>query len=259
MKKKIAIVTGASSGMGREFAKTIPFKMNNIDEIWLIARNKELLKELQEEIIYETKVISLDLTREESFTKLSALYKKEDVEIVMLVNAAGYGIFDSVANTSFDDNIGMIDLNVTALTKMCLISIPRMTYHSSIINFASVAAFQPVPYINIYAATKAYVLSFSRSLNRELLPKGIKVMAVCPYWTKTNFFKRAVTSNNVVKKYVAMYNPKDIITRAFIDLKKGKDVSKYGFIARAQIGLCKILPHKLIMSIWMYQQKLNEK
>ena len=84
-------------------------------------------------------------------------------------------------------------------------------------------------------------------------------MAVCPYWTKTNFFKRAVTSNTVVKKYIAMYNPKDIVTRAFMDLKKGKDVSKYGFIARAQVGLCKILPHKLIMDIWLSQQKLKEK
>ncbi len=259
MKKRIAIVTGASSGMGREFAKTVPFHYNNVDELWLIARSTSKLEALQKEIIFNTKVLSYDLTKEESFQDLSRLLKEEDVEIKLLVNASGYGIFDSVENTSYENNIGMIDLNVTGLTKMCITCIPYMSEKSDIINFASVAAFQPVPYINIYAATKAYVLSFSRSLNRELKPKGVHVMAVCPYWTKTAFFDRAVTDNKVVKKYVAMYKAEDNVKRAWEDLKKGKDVSQWGFIARSQVLLCKLLPHSLVMNIWLKQQKLNKK
>ena len=104
---------------------------------------------------------------------------------------------------------------------------------SQIINIASVAAFQPIPYIDIYGATKAFVLSFSRALNRELRKQGIGVMAVCPFWTKTAFFDRAVTSGErVVKKYIAMYDPDDIVRRTWRDAKRGKAVCKYGFVAR---------------------------
>jgi len=122
-----------------------------------------------------------------------------------------------------------------------------------------VAAFQPIPYINVYGATKAFVLSFSRALNRELRPRGAAVMAVCPFWTKTAFFDRAVVSEEkpVVKKYVAMYDPEDIVTRAWRDARRGKDVSKYGFIARFQAALTKILPHSLVMDVWMAQQGLE--
>ena len=124
---------------------------------------------------------------------------------------------------------------------------------------AAVAAFQPIPCINVYAATKAFVLYFSRALNRELKKRGITVTAVCPFWTKTEFFNRAVSaqSDAVVKKYTAMYRPEQIVTRAGRDAKRGKDVSNFGFVARAQAGLCKLLPHSLIMTIWQKQQKLD--
>ena len=127
-----------------------------------------------------------------------------------------------------------------------------------IINIASVAACQPVPYIGVYAASKAFVLSYSRALNRELDDKDISVMAVCPFWTKTEFFDHAVIDGEkpVVKKYAAMYEPQQIVARAWRDAKRGKDVSKFGFIARAQMALVKILPHGLIMDIWLSQQKL---
>lgn len=103
------------------------------------------------------------------------------------------------------------------------------------------------------------MLYFSRALNRELKKRGITVTAVCPFWTKTEFFNRAVSaqSDAVVKKYTAMYRPEQIVTRAWRDAKRGKDVSKFGFVARAQAGLCKLLPHSLIMTIWQKQQKLD--
>lgn len=121
------------------------------------------------------------------------------------------------------------------------------------------AAFQPIPYIDIYGATKAFVLSFSRALNRELKSRGIGVMAVCPFWTKTAFFDRAIKSDEtpIVKKYAAMYDPDDIVARTWRDAKRGKDVCKYGFVARVQAGLTKLLPHSVVMDVWMKQQDLH--
>ena len=153
----------------------------------------------------------------------------------------------------------MMDLNCGAVLAMCQHSIPYMEKGAKIINIASVAAMQPIPYINVYGATKAFVLSFSRALNRELKKDGISVMAVCPFWTKTDFFERAVDEEKekIVKKYIAMYTPQQIVNRAWQDLKKGKDVSMYGFKARGQALLVKLLPHKIVMSVWMKQQELT--
>ena len=254
--KNIAIVTGASSGMGKEFALSIP-KNEKVDEIWVIARRKDKLEALKEDISIPLKVISLDLSDSNSFSKIDELLKKENPIIKLLINASGFGKFEKTTNISTDDNIGMIDLNIKALTSMCLTCIPYMKKNSRIINFASVAAFQPVPYINIYAATKAYVLSFSRSLNVELRKEGINVLAICPFWTKTEFFDRAVTNNKIVKKYVAMYNSKDVVEKAWKDLKKGKDISIYGYNANLQRIIGKLLPHRLIMNLWLKQQNIK--
>ena len=119
------------------------------------------------------------------------------------------------------------------------------------------AAFQPIPYIDVYGASKAFVLSFSRALNSELELRKIQVLAVCPYWTKTKFFDRAVGEKQIVKKYIVMYEPEMIITQAWKDLEKGKDISIYGTVAKGQALLCKLLPHKLVMNIWKKQQDLD--
>lgn len=254
--KHIAIVTGASSGMGKEFVKTIPDNVI-VDEIWVISRTKSSLEALKEEVKVPIKVVDFDLSNEEEYSKLDKLLKKEKPNVKLLINASGFGKFEKTTNISMEDNIGMVKLNCEGLTRMCLMILPYMKKNSHIINFASVAAFQPVPYINIYAATKSYILSFSRSLNAELKKEGIHVMAICPYWTKTKFFDRAVSENTIVKKYVVMYDANDNIKKAWKDLKKGKDVSQYGFIAKAQVLFCKLMPHKLIMNIWLNQQKLK--
>lgn len=254
--KKIAVVTGAASGMGKEFAMTIKNNVK-VDEVWAVDRNEEGLKELVKELDIPVKSLTYDLTKEESFTNYKTLLEEEKPNIVLLINAAGYGIFDSVKNTSYENNSGMIELNCLGLVKMTTLSIPYLNKGSKIINFSSMAAFEPIPYINIYAATKAFVLSFSRALNKELQKDGISVMAVTPFWTKTKFFARAVTENKIVKKYVVMYESEDVIAKAWKDLRKGKDYSAYGFITNFQIFLTKIMPHSFIMWFWMKQQKLK--
>lgn len=254
--KRVVVVTGAASGMGKYFAVTVKNNID-IDEIWAVDRNEDGLKELEQEVKLPVKPLIYDLTKEESFIAYRNLLEEEKPNIVLLINAAGYGIFDSVKNTTYENNSGMIELNCLGLVKMTTLSIPYLKKGSKIINFSSMAAFEPIPYINIYAATKAFVLSFSRALNRELKRDGVSVMAVTPFWTKTKFFDRAVTQNKVVKKYVVMYEPSDVINKAWKDLKKGKDYSAYGFITNFQIFLTKIMPHKFIMWYWMKQQNLK--
>lgn len=253
--KSIVIVTGASSGMGKEFLLNIPSYIK-YDEIWAIAREKTLLENLKE-VNDKVKTFSLDLEKESSLNKIKELLEEEKPNVKLLINAAGFGKFEKSTNISIEDSLGMIKVNDMALTYLCLICLPYMKKGASIINIASMASFQPVPYINVYSATKAYVLSFSRSLNSELKSDGIHVLTVCPYWTKTKFFDRAVEKNKVIKKYIVMYDPKDIISKAYKDLEKKKEVSVYGFIANAQKILCKILPHKLVMKIWKKDQKLK--
>ena len=179
--------------------------------------------------------------------------------VALLVNCSGFGKFCVVSKTPLADNLNMVKLNCMALMAMCQITEPYMSRGGQIINIASVAAYQPIPYINVYGATKSFVLHFSRALNRELKKDGISVTAVCPFWTKTEFFSRSIDKekNPVVKKYVAMYTPEQIVSKAWKDVKKGKDVSMYGFTAKTQTLLAKLLPHSFVMSFWMDQQKLK--
>ena len=255
---KIAIVTGASSGMGREFVRQLSAYVQ-VDEIWAVARRREALEALKAEAPVPVRPVVLDLLKSESFDELRSLLEGEQPEIALLVNAAGFGKFGAYHKTTMEDDCRMIDLNCKALLVMTRLCIPYMSPGSHILELDSLSAFQPVPYITTYGATKAFVLSFSRALNRELRSRGIGVMAVCPFWTKTAFFDRAIREGEqpIVKKYVAMYDVEDIVTRTWRDAKRGKDVCKYGFIARAQAGLAKILPHSLVMDVWMKQQELR--
>ena len=252
--KKIAVITGASSCIGRRFAETIAQYGQPFDEVWLIARHPEALA-----LPYPVKTVALDLSARESYAAYAALLAEEKPEIALLVNCAGYGKFCATTDLPLAQNLNMMDLNCGAVMAMCQESAPYMKPGARIINIASIAAYQPIPYINVYAATKAFVMYYSRALNRELKKRGITVTAVCPYWTKTKFFDRAVQKDEprVVKKYVAMYTPEQIVSRAWRDAKRGRDVSKFGFIARGQMILTKLLPHSLVMSIWMKQQELD--
>ena len=256
--KKIAVITGASSGMGRRFAETLR-EWGHFDEVWAIARRADRLEELKETVEYPVRAIALDLTDRSSFETYAALLKEEQVQVALLVNASGFGKFCAAMDTELSVNLNMVDLNCQALMAMCQLTVPYMGEGGRIINIASVAADQPIPYINVYAATKAFVLRYSRALNRELKSRGIGVTAVCPFWTKTEFFDRAINTDEepVVKKYAAMYLPDQIVYRAGRDAKRGRDVSRFGFVARGQSLLTKVLPHSLVMDVWMNQQKLK--
>ena len=257
--KNICVITGASSGIGKEFflrlSKDSYFKF---DEFWVIARSEEKLKALGALCDIPVKAVPLDLSKEESYTAYEKLLEEEEVSVALLVNCSGYGKFESTEKVGYDTSLNMIDLNVKGTVAMDMLTLKYMKKGSGIINIASVAAYQPIPYINVYGATKSFVLNFTRALSMEQRAKGIRVMAVCPFWTKTDFFDRAVKSeaDPVVKKYVAMYDPKDIVRRALSDYKKGKDVSLFGFITKLQLLGVKLMPVGMVMRVWMSQQKL---
>lgn len=256
--KKIAVITGASSGMGRLFATTVD-TWGRFDEVWVIARHEKALEELRTQIPFPIRVLALDLTDRSSFDTYVAALAEEPVEVGLLVNASGFGKFRAVLDTPLEVNLNMTDLNCQALVAMCQLTAPHMPRGGQIINIASVAAFQPIPYINVYGASKAFALSFSRALNRELRGRGIRVMALCPFWTRTAFFARAAQQDEepIVKKYTAMYEPEDVVRRAWRDAKRGKDICRYGFVARLQAGLAKHLPHSVVMDVWQKQQSLD--
>ncbi len=253
----IAIVTGASSGMGREFVLQLS-QYVTVDEIWVIARRAAALEALKNEVSVPVRPIPLDLGKDESFTALENLLAEEKPNVKLLVNAAGFGKFGTFDRISAEDDCKMIDLNCKAVLMLTRICVPYMASGSHILELDSLSAFQPVPYITTYAATKAFVLSYSRAVNRELKSRGIRVMAMNPGWVRTEFFNRAFQSNeqNEVQYFDRLYEAKDCVATGLKDLyTTKKDYSVHGFITRMQVRLVKFLPHGLVMSIWLNQQK----
>ncbi len=250
---KIALITGASSGMGREFALQLD-QSEDFDEIWVVARRSERLEALRSSLRAPLRCLALDLTAEESLRQLKELLAREKPEIAFLVNASGFGIFQAFADAPLEGQLKMIDLNDKALTAVTYLALPYLGKGSRIVNMGSLSSFQPVPYINVYGASKAFVLSFTRALGMELKPRGIRVMAVCPGWVRTEFFDTAVTDPKVITYYNRFYEVPEVVRCALRDLRRGRDVSVCGFRVWAQVLLVKLLPHRLVMRIWCRQQ-----
>ena len=248
----IAVVTGASSGMGRDFAIAID-KEYDLDEIWVISRRKERLEELSGICRAEIRPLALDLLDPESYDVYAELLKELKPDVHFLVNAAGFGLFGTFTDMDMEKQLKIIDLNDKALTAFCHMTIPYMQAGSHIINLASNSSWQPVPYMNVYGASKAYVMSFSRALGMELRDLSIHVMAVAPGWIKTEFFDTAI-HDDTIKYFDRYYTSQQVIDRAMKDLKKNKPVSILGLPVRIQVRLIKHLPVSLVMKIWCRQQ-----
>ena len=252
----IAIVTGASSGMGREFVLQLSEYIRP-DEIWAIARRGQELEKLKGKCALPVRPIALDLCREESFRELEGLLAAEKPNVELLVNAAGFGKFGFYGDIPVEEECRMIDLNCKALLRMTRLVLPYMGKGGRILQLDSLSAFQPVPYITTYGATKAFVLSYSRAMNRELKEQGIRCMAMNPGWVKTEFFRHAFTTNgSKVQYFDRLYEAKDVVKTGLRDLYRSKkDYSVHGLPVRTQVRLVKLLPHSLVMNIWLRQQR----
>lgn len=249
--RNIALISGASSGIGKEFVRQIAKKYKGLDEIWVIARRADRLKELKKEIIStRIRILPMDLTTEESMERLKRILKKEHPVIRILVNASGFGISGSFEHQTEEDAKGMIRLNCEALTRMTYLVLPYVSRGSFIYQIASSAAFAPQPDFAVYAASKAYVKSFSIALRQELSNQGIKVTAVCPGPVKTEFFDRAYEQHKMkFYKKLVMAAPKKVVAKAIRDARKNKAVSVYGLTMKVTRLICKILPGRWIAKI----------
>jgi short-subunit dehydrogenase len=255
----IAVVTGASSGLGKEFVNQIAQKYKNIDEIWVIARRGDRLHKLAHDIaslseeIYHVmpivRPIVCDVTNPSQLLLYRTMLQNYKPKVRVLVNAAGYGIIGRFDEMREPDVTGMCDLNCTALTRMIRITLPYMDKkHSNIINIASSAAFLPQPSFAVYAATKSYVLSLTMALRQELRKTGIHVTAVCPGPVDTEFFEIAETYHSV-KLYKKLFyaKPRDVVSLALIDAYHNRARSVYGFTMKGFELLCKVLPHDFMV------------
>ncbi len=257
--KRIAIVTGASSGIGKEFFLSITQKADELDEIWVVARGEEKLKQLQPLSPLPLRVFALDLSEKSAIDEIERVFIEEKPQIKYLICASGFGRFCAVEE---DDNAvlqNMVDLNCRSIVGLTKASFPYIAKGGTVILIASMASLQPIPYIAVYGASKAFVLSYGRALNKELrASRGARCLCVCPFWTKTAFFDRATAEKTVVKKYSVMYEPPQIVKRAWKDLKKkNRDVSIYGGKAKGQALLVKLFPHRFVMWVWLKQQGLK--
>lgn len=254
---KIAIVTGASSGLGKAFA--LKLDKLYLDEIWGVALDEDGLYKTKQLLKTPFRSFAVDLTSGGVNTVKTAL-EEHKPNVKWLVNAAGFGKFGRYDEIPVESSLNMIRLNCEALVAVTELCLPYMSDDGKIAEFSSVAAFQPTPYVNVYSATKAFVYNYARALNEELKPRKISVCAVCPFWTKTRFFERAEENDkNVIINYIVMYDADRVVEKAYKDILKGKDVSVYGFIARSQARLARIVPTKLVMKVWCKQQSFDKR
>lgn len=249
---RIGIVTGASSGLGREFVKQISEK-EHLDEVWAIARRENRLRQLKEQTKMPVRPIGMDLTDGKSFLTLRKLLENEKPNVRILINAAGYGRMGNYADIPLEDNSGMIDLNCRALVNMTLTVLPYMNRGARIMEICSSSAFQPLPGLNVYAASKAFVMHYSRALRWELFSRGVHVTAVCPYWIRDTEFipvSKKTRNSHAVRHFPFASRVHCVAAHALIDSRLNLPVSTPGIVCFFQRIFAKFIPHEITTLLW---------
>jgi len=224
MTKTIAVITGASSGLGKKYVQTL-VQDSELEEIWIIARRADRLTQLQTLDMGRIIPLSLDLVKEESMTALKSKLENEDVQIRLLINAAGLGKLSTIRKQPLEQAEQMINLNIKALTEVTSLCLPYMHKGSGILQIASVASFMPMPGLAVYGASKAYVREYSVALRNELKKEGIHVTAVCPYWIEdTEFIAIAENKETTESRYPFADNTDNVVKKSLKALKKNQAV-----------------------------------
>ncbi len=248
---KVAIITGATSGIGYEAAIQIDRRFTSLDEIWIIGRREEKLLELQRKLKHGVRTFAMDVTKQTDMEEFEDVLYKLNPNIRMLFQSAGMGLHGKFAEMTAKDQAAMIRLNCEALTDMTSLCLPFMRRGSHIINLASSAAFLPFPGYSVYGASKAYVLNFSRALRAELKSKGIHVLAVCPGPVNTPFFDVSERYGKGISpfKKSMMNTPETVVRRALGDAALHKAVSVDGPHIGAFRLLAKVLPKTPVVAV----------
>ena len=251
MRKRIAIITGASGGLGKEFTKLMLGEA--VDEIWAIARNHEKLTDLKKEMGDKIIPISKDLSILNEVTSIGLLLEKERPDIAYLINNAGIARMGSYQDFDAEEISATISINCTALAILCNLCIPYMQQGSRILNISSASSFQPLPYLNLYASTKAFERSYSRALNAELKGTGITATAVCPSWVDTDLLLKEMNGRKI--KFPGIVPPDRVAVQALKDAKRGEDMSVCTLYVKWLHILAKIFPQKAVIYRWVHQIK----
>lgn len=237
--KKIAVITGASSGLGRGYAIALSKQMDkyDIDEFWLIARSEDKLNSLSDQIHSHCRIFPIDLTDESSYQIIKKALDSDNYRVSILINSAGMGLSDTSEKIGNDSEQRMIKLNDSASIAMIHLCLPYMASGSRIVNIASIAGFQSMAGFNTYAASKAFVLNYSRALHQELLPRKISVTVVCPYWVRdTGFIETAsghksspflsATTDRVIRRSLRVIHRRGMVSTpsivSFLDFILGR-------------------------------------
>lgn len=247
----IAVITGASSGLGKEFARQVKRQYPALDEIWVIARRRERLEELKAELGEKIRPVALDITDTAALGKYTALLKETGAEVRLLINNAGFGKLGNFDTLSTEDNAGMVRLNCEALTVMTSITLPFMPRESEIINTCSIAAFAPNTRMAVYCSTKAYVMSLSRCLRSELKARKINVLAACPGPMDTEFLALANIPKGASHTFDTLprVNPVAMAKKSLRASKKHRAVYTNKLFFKFYRLLAKILPCAWVMKM----------
>ena len=245
MMKRIAIVTGATGGIGGIFVKKI-CAMDDIDEVWAVGRNKDKLDSLCA-VSQKVVPVTADLASDGADV-ISRLISEKSPDIRILVNNAGTGYmgpFEKMEKCQVRD---ICRLNCSVPSELISVTLPYMHEGAKILNISSASSFQPNPYLAMYSASKVYLKNFSRALNVELKSRKITATAVCPGWVDTGMLPRSKDGKEI--KYAGMIDPETVVNKALKDSAKGKDMSVPGAFAKYFRFYSKITPANIVMSQW---------
>lgn len=243
---KVTLITGASSGIGEAFARRLAADGH---DLVLVARSEKALHELCDELMLKHKItahyVVLDLSEADSVYKLLAETTRHEMEVDWLINNAGFGSVGDFSKLDHDRELEMIDLNIRALVSLTHIYLGPMRErgHGTIINVSSAAGFQPIPFMATYAATKAFVSSFSEAIAEENRPLGVRVLTLCPGSTKTNFFAASNIDRPIQVK--GQQTVEQVVETALKALRKGKVKVVSGLANSVGAILGTHVPHKL--------------
>jgi short-subunit dehydrogenase len=240
-----AMITGASSGLGWEMSRV--FAKHQYDLI-LVSRREEVLlslaKELMREYAVTVHVFASDLSQPAAAENINRHVQDQGLVVDVLINNAGLGEYGNFSEASLEKITEMVMVNLHALTLLTRLLLPGMLArrNGKVLNVASTVAFQPQPLLAVYAATKAYVLSFSRALSLELKGSGIVVTALCPGSTRSDFFRRA-SMHHVTKKEIGRFaNPSLVADFGYESLLNGKRTAIFGLGNRIRISVLRFFP-----------------
>ncbi len=256
---RIAVITGASGGLGCEMVRQLAEEPQGIQEIWCIARNRQALERLEQEVGLPLRLFFMDLCEMESVQQLQSVLEQESPTVALLVNNAGIGRIGMPEEIGAQEQMRMVELNCRVPLQMVHLFLPFMEPGSRIMNICSVAAFAPIPLMSVYAATKAFLYRWSRALRKELRPRRISVTAVCPYWIGDTGFipeARKTDGKEWIRHFPMASSQVNVARRALQYTRMGLPVCSAGPVAKVCRLLLKLMPSELFMRIWTLIRKL---